>query len=213
MEDQSNILIVDLESTCDQDGSILRHEVEIIEIGAVIGILTSADFVVLDDFQVYVKPVINPNLTAFCKELTGIKQSGVDSGVTLNQAFDELRVWVDGYSLQGWASWGKFDLTQVSMEAQAKELPNPLAEFQHFNLKQLFARQHKHRVGLARAVTMMGLEFEGSHHSGLDDARNIGRVLKADPLLREIVIKRCLSTSLEKVDDADQKLESGSQSI
>ena len=157
MEDQSNILIIDLEATCDKDGLIPRHDIEIIEIGAVIGAISSTDFVALDDLQIYVKPMINPGLTTFCTELTGIQQTDVDNGVALHEAFETLGTWLDSYDIRSWGSWGKFDLTQISMEAEAKETLNPLAELQHFNLKQLFARRHKHRVGLSRAVSIDGI--------------------------------------------------------
>ena len=34
------------------------------------------------------------------------------------------------------------------------------------------------RFGLAEAVRRLGMEFEGSHHRGIDDARNIARVVR-----------------------------------
>lgn len=35
-----------------------------------------------------------------------------------------------------------------------------------------------------------GLSFQGRHHSGLDDTRNIGRLIDHDDLLREAVMNR-----------------------
>lgn len=187
---QNAFVIIDLESTCDPDGQIPRHEIEIIEIGAVVGVISPTGFKASGVFQEYVRPQINPKLTPLCTELTGIEQSTVDSSSTLQEALVALKAWLDCYNILGWGSWGKFDFTQISMETDAKDLTNPFTQIKHLNLKQLFARCHKHRVGLARAVSMTGLEFEGSHHSGLDDSRNIARILEADPLLREAIIKR-----------------------
>ena len=34
-------------------------------------------------FQTYVKPVLDPQLTPFCTELTGITQEQVDGGVSI----------------------------------------------------------------------------------------------------------------------------------
>ena len=36
----------------------------------------------VDEFQSYVKPVVNPTLTPFCTQLTGIEQSWVDGPVS-----------------------------------------------------------------------------------------------------------------------------------
>ena len=38
---------------------------------------------VVDIFQTYVKPTIDPELTEFCTELTGITQEQVDGGKTI----------------------------------------------------------------------------------------------------------------------------------
>src|SRR5436309_3093556 len=69
-------LIVDVEATCSNDGAVPRHEMEIIEIGAVMQ--NSRTFEIGSDFQTFVRPVRNTRLTAFCTELTGITQREVE---------------------------------------------------------------------------------------------------------------------------------------
>lgn len=76
------------------------------------------------------------------------------------------------------------------MECRLKNLNNPLAHLQHFNVKQLFARKFGHKVGLGRALNMKGLTFEGRAHSGIDDAKNIARLLAHETLLREAILQR-----------------------
>ena len=50
--------------------------------------------------------------------------------------------------------------------------------FEHVNLKRRFAKSRKIKeVGMARALQMVGLPLDGSHHRGLDDARNIAKLL------------------------------------
>jgi myo-inositol-1(or 4)-monophosphatase len=45
------------------------------------------------------------------------------------------------------------------------------------NLKRRFAKARKIKeVGMARALQMVGLPLDGSHHRGLDDARNIAEL-------------------------------------
>ncbi|MES8989501.1 exonuclease, partial [Cutibacterium acnes] len=57
-------LVVDLEATCADDGSIAPEDMEIIEIGA--GWATESG-VVLERFQHLVRPLVRPILTPFCK--------------------------------------------------------------------------------------------------------------------------------------------------
>ncbi|MGC7960634.1 exonuclease domain-containing protein, partial [Salmonella enterica] len=70
----ARILVVDLEATCSDDGSIAPEEMEIIEIGAC---WTTEGGVVLERFQHLVKPMVRPTLTPFCKQLIGITQEEV----------------------------------------------------------------------------------------------------------------------------------------
>jgi len=70
------LLVVDLEATCSDDGSVPKHEMEIIEIGAVL--VESAGLRPVAEFQSFVRPGLHPRLTPFCTELTTIRQSDVD---------------------------------------------------------------------------------------------------------------------------------------
>ena len=65
-------LIVDFEATCTNRNEFPRDEMEIIEIGALL--LDSEQFEIHSEFQSFIKPVRNPLLTGFCKELTTIRQ-------------------------------------------------------------------------------------------------------------------------------------------
>lgn len=182
------VAIIDLECTCDSDSDFGPHE--IIEIGAVIGTLSQERFDVIAELQIYVKPVINPTLTNFCTELTNITQSTVDAAETLNSALPLLADWLQTNNVTAWASWGKFDSNQFARECELKSLKNPMADIQHLNLKQLFARKFGHRVGLERALSLRGLTFTGRLHSGIDDAKNIARLFSQETLLREAALKR-----------------------
>jgi len=66
-------LILDLEATCCDKGTISRHEMEIIEIGAVI--VEAQTLATADEFQSFIKPVRHPVLTQFCRSLTSITKS------------------------------------------------------------------------------------------------------------------------------------------
>ncbi|RZK79943.1 MAG: hypothetical protein EOO92_08450, partial [Pedobacter sp.] len=71
-------------------------------IGGVIGMLSQESFKVISELQIYVKPVINPTLTNFCTELTGITQSTVDSAIILNDALPALESWLQTNNIAGW---------------------------------------------------------------------------------------------------------------
>ena len=184
----ASVAIIDLECTCDDDQNFGPHE--IIEIGAVIGTLSQESFKVTSELQIYVKPVINPVLTKFCTELTGITQSTADAAITLENALVALESWLQTINVVAWASWGKFDANQFSRECDLKALSNPMVGIQHLNIKQLFARKFGHRVGLERALKLRGLTFAGCPHSGIDDARNLAALLTQEVSLREAILKR-----------------------
>lgn len=190
MDNPLKALLIDLECTCNDDPTLASDEMEIIEIGAVIVLLGVGTFEVLDDRQIYVKPQWHATLSNFCTDLTGIQQQEVDQSPPLKDALELLKNWISKHSITIWGSWGKFDQRHFSTETRIKELQNPLEPLQHINIKQLFARKRGHRVGLARAIQLSGLEFIGRHHSGIDDARNIAQILESDQLLREAVLSR-----------------------
>jgi len=66
-------LVLDLEATCCDKGSIAKNHMEIIEIGAVM--VEPATLTIVDEFQSFVKPIRHPILTEFCKSLTSIAQT------------------------------------------------------------------------------------------------------------------------------------------
>jgi inhibitor of KinA sporulation pathway (predicted exonuclease) len=187
------IALIDLECTCDNDKIFGPHE--IIEVGAVIGMLSQELLNVISELQIYVKPTINPVLTIFCTELTGITQSTVNAAKLLEEELPTLSNWLQANDVAAWISWGKFDASQFARECDLKGLKNPMADIQHLNAKQLFARKFGHRVGLQRALDLRGLTFAGRLHSGIDDALNVAKLVAAEPQLREALLKRITTAS------------------
>jgi len=185
-----NIALIDLECTCNNDDTFGPHE--IIEIGAILGKISLQSFEVIGELQIYVKPTINPTLTNFCTDLTGITQDTVDAAATLDNALPVFQSWLQKDNVKAWGSWGKFDANQFERECSPKGFKNPFGEVQHLNIKQLFARRFGHRVGITRALDLRGLQFEGRLHSGLNDTRNIVRLVGAEPSMREALLTRII---------------------
>ena len=181
-----SFLLIDFECTCDKP-MFAREDMEIIEIGAVIGLLDHTAFRLLDKRSFYVQPQIYPQLTAFCTELTGISQQQTDAAPPLADVLLRFSQWLEPYRPVAWGSWGKFDATQLALECEQKAIASPLAGMPHLNIRQLFARQHGQRPDLNTALQLTGLTFAGHPHCGADDAFNTGRILHQDQSLRDAV--------------------------
>jgi len=161
-------LVIDLEGTCCDDGSLPPPERETIEIGAVVAD-QSGD--VLREYGVLVRPVRHPILTKFCTELTGITQADVDGARTFPEVWTSLLQWVG--DRRSFCSWGDYDLDQFRRDCSFHGLP--LWFSGHCNLAKAFGK----RVGNRKAARLLGVETKGTRHRGLDDAKNISAVMAA----------------------------------
>lgn len=166
-------LVVDLEATCDER-HFPRDQMETIEVGAV---LVDPDTLEpMDEFVTFVKPVVRPWLTAFCTQLTSITQADVDAAPVFSQAMQDWAAWLPGPAVFG--SWGAYDKLQLLQDARRHGVDLPVDTERHLNLKAEFAKATgMRRCGMARALERAGLPLVGTHHRGIDDARNIARLL------------------------------------
>lgn len=156
--------------------SLPRDEMETIEIGAVF--VDAADFRVTGEFQTFIRPVRHPILTPFCTELTSITQEIVDGAPGFAHAFHEFeKSIVSPRDATRFCSWGLFDKTQFERDCYYHSVPYTLPT--HINLKDVFsATQGKRRAyAMAEALKICGIELAGTHHRGIDDARNIVKML------------------------------------
>ncbi len=174
--DHDYYLIVDLEATCTNDGSFPSEEMEIIEIGAVRQHALTLEME--DAFQTFVRPVRHPQLTEFCRQLTSISQHDVDAAPLFPQALQTFRDWFSGYDIC-FASWGAYDRKQFLQDCEYHGVEYPFPP-EHLNVKAAFSelRNTRHRYGLGQAMKKLGLRFDGTPHRGIDDARNIARLVR-----------------------------------
>ncbi|MDJ0676263.1 MAG: 3'-5' exonuclease [Calothrix sp. MO_167.B42] len=170
-------LIIDLEATCSKDGSVPRHQMEIIEIGAVM--LNRSTWNIDSEFQQFIKPIIHPQLTDFCTELTTIKQQDVDTAPTFPQVITRFQEWMVSFPNYIFCSWGNYDKTQFIQDCKLHQVPYPFAD-EHRNIKQEFSEYLgvSRKFGMAQALQHLGMELQGIHHRGIDDARNIAAIFK-----------------------------------
>ena len=169
-------LVLDLEATCCNQGTIKRHEMEIIEIGAVM--VEAQSLTILDKFQTFIRPVRYSILTKFCKSLTSITQAQVEQTPGYVEAILLLKQWLSNYPNAVFGSWGDYDLNQFKQDSKFHNVPFPIA-YPHVNLKRQFSVSLglPKRYGMAEALQLAGIELEGTHHRGIDDARNITKLL------------------------------------
>jgi inhibitor of KinA sporulation pathway (predicted exonuclease) len=168
-------LVVDLEATCDDLGTIPRAETEIIEIGAVL--CDAATLAPVGEWQSFVRPLRHPRLTPFCTQLTSITQAQVDGAPRFPVVIASLAAWVKGKDLL-FCSWGDYDRNQLDRDARRHGVALPLGR-RHLNLKQAFRDRSgdDKKLGVGQALGRVGLRFAGTAHRGIDDARNIARLL------------------------------------
>lgn len=174
---QKYYLIVDLEATCNDDNSIPREKMEIIEIGAVI--LNSRNLKVESEYQSFVKPILHPILTDFCKSLTSISQEDVDTASFFPEVLKDFQSWFHPFRNYIFCSWGNYDKKQIQQDCLLHNVDYPFTD-EHLNIKKAFsvAINSKKRFGMAQALNHLGIKLEGVHHRGIDDAKNIARIVQ-----------------------------------
>jgi 3'-5' exoribonuclease 1 len=156
-----NFIIFDLEATCWQGRPPSKVQ-EIIEIGAV---MVDGYGDEISRFNRFVRPILNTNLSAFCQELTSIRQQDVDRANTFAD---------EDYLL---CSWGSFDKKMLIQDSLLHKMETEWAE-PHINLKQQYTDLKRLRkpCGLKAAVEREGFDFTGAHHRGIDDAVNLAKI-------------------------------------
>lgn len=192
---------IDIECTCDSPVQI--YPMEVIELACVkLDISSHPDtkaaqkrspFNESQIFHSYVRPVINPELTLFCQDLTGIMQSTVESAEPLDKVLPELIAWMreqglidDNYGKKknfAFASCGNFDLQMLSPIIKDclfnGNLEIPIYFTEWINVKKTFLN-HKREwpKNLYHMMDLLNEAPEGRLHSARDDSKNLARVVE-----------------------------------
>ncbi|CAM1340009.1 exonuclease domain-containing protein [Tenacibaculum amylolyticum] len=117
-------------------------------------------------------------VSPFCTELTTITQEQLNTeGISFEEACTKLR---EEYNAKeyAWASYGAYDLKMIKNQCKIRGVEYPLSQ-EHINVKELFSKVKgiSKRVGMKGALHMLNIPLEGTHHRGVDDAKNIAKVL------------------------------------
>lgn len=169
-------LVVDLETTCwyDSERETLRYrQPEIIEIGSVITVNPWLSW------RSYARPLVNTQLSRFCRDLTGTTQDNIDEARELPSVLIDWVKWMEPFAPLLFASWGDFDYNVIRREWVAHNLPGPMPFSIHVNLKRHFAQLYElEECGLHDACERLGLKFQGAQHEALNDAKMAAEVLR-----------------------------------
>lgn len=168
-----NYIILDLEATCWDQWE--KKDNETIEIGA---LWINEQQEIISEFQRFIKPIRYPILSDFCKELTSIRQKDVDEADHFYKVIEEFKNWfnwdTEDYML---CSWGFYDRKQFESDCDLHQLDKKWIK-KHISLKHQYRdiKPLRRAVGMKKALKSEGFELEGTHHRGIDDARNIAKI-------------------------------------
>ncbi len=179
------LCVLDFEATCWNDDSVSKEQMEIIEFPSVLYKINEVNSTqtFVSEFAKYVKPTLNPKLSAFCTELTGIQQSTVDLAETIDKVYSQHIQWLTSNVPVGselvFATCGKWDLlTQLPREIKNKKLKKSSFYSKVIDVKTEFEYFYKTKAGgMTGMLDKLGMKLEGRHHSGIDDTRNIAKII------------------------------------
>lgn len=176
------ICVVDFEATCEESNPT-DYNHEIIEFPMVL--IDTRSLEIVDSFQEYVKPEVNPQLSDFCVKLTGITQKLVDEAGTFHAVLKRAVSWLQEkelgtkykYMFLTDGSWdmGKFLYTQCKLSG----IRYPQFARKWINIRKSYGNFYKVARNQTKLICMLenlGMQYEGRPHCGLDDSRNIARI-------------------------------------
>ncbi|XP_063065911.1 3'-5' exoribonuclease 1 [Engraulis encrasicolus] len=176
------ICVVDFEATCEESNP-QDFEHEIIEFPIVL--IDTHKMEIVDSFQAYVQPQLNPRLSDFCIQLTGITQKMVDDADPFPTVIRRVVNWMQErelgtkhrYTLLTDGSWDMSKFLNIQCRLSGLRYP-PFAR-KWINIRKSYGNFYKvPRVNtkLSSMLEKLGLQYEGRPHCGLDDSRNIARI-------------------------------------
>ncbi|VDK44983.1 unnamed protein product [Anisakis simplex] len=159
-------VVMDFECTCEDE--VYEYEHEIIEFPAVLVDVRNRR--VVDTFRSHVRPTLNPILSEFCTKLTGITQEMVDNALPFTDVLVSFRMWMQSHRLG----------QENARYAFVTDGPWDIAKFFQMQCLQVgfdcycFDLLIQFICGM---LSTLGMTFEGREHCGLDDSKNIARIV------------------------------------
>lgn len=181
---ERHFIIYDLEATCWRSRAPKR--VEVIEIGAV---KVHESLAIIDEFCLFVRPTLHPEISSFCTKLTSITQSDIDDAPSFDEAIEAFEDWMSPKENHAvLMSWGEFDKRQLLSDGELHGIDLPWLRY-HACLQHHYSKWKgsKNQIGLKTALELEGLNYTGTQHRAIEDARNMARLFQVIAQPMEIV--------------------------
>jgi inhibitor of KinA sporulation pathway (predicted exonuclease) len=173
----NKLLIIDLEATCwnDRPKEYSFQNSEIIEVGATLIDMVKRE--IIESRSYLVKPE-NTKISEFCTTLTSITEEMVNDSNYLKLVIEQINKDFKIKNLT-WGSWGFYDFNQLRKECLRKSISNPFGERNFINLKKMVALNNSwsKEKGIENALKSLSMVFEGTPHRGIDDTKNIAKII------------------------------------
>lgn len=192
------VVILDFEATCEADRA-KQVDQEIIEFPALL--LNVRDGRIEDEFRRFVRPVRQPELSKFCQQLTGISQADVDGAEPFPTVMHEFIEWLTTHGLDPdhvsgpryiCLTHGDWDLSEMLPREMTQHNLCGKVGFdaaclrRWINLNPLFDAAFcvtpgclpRTSSGVESMLAHLGMRYVGRLHCGIDDARNIARIVQ-----------------------------------
>ncbi|GFR04435.1 ERI1 exoribonuclease 3 [Trichonephila clavata] len=186
-------LVLDIEATCDSPNNV--EPPEIIEFPVLK--INAQTFETESIFHSYVRPVINPELTNFCIELTGIIQGMVNDEPEFKEVYQNFLQWLEKEHILkpgvkfAFVTCSDPDLNYFfPLQCRVSGIEVPACMKEWICVKRSFTDIHPYTWpdNISKMLEYCELKSEGDLHSGIDDAKNIARIIK-DLAERGVVFK------------------------
>ncbi len=178
-------ILIDLEATCWERNEKNKHPYsEIIEICA---IAINASFEIIDEFSELIKPKVEPELSEYCIELTGITQQNIDSARSFEEVIKSFDDWLFKLEKKDnpikMIAWGNYDQILLRKNLLMSNATGEVRKYykRFINLQARFEKLKHISDGnckLTKAMSIIGQSFEGKEHRGMADAKNMLKVYK-----------------------------------
>lgn len=187
----------------------LEGKVEILEFPVVMIDAKTLDFV--DSFHRFVRPTemseqrINEYIEGKYGKL-GVDRVWHDTAIPFKEVLQQFEIWIAHHHLwkeelggslnrAAFVTCGNWDLkTKVPQQCRVSSIKTPTYFMEWINLKDVYLNFYKRRAtGMITMMKELMIPLVGSHHLGIDDAKNIARVLQrmlADGALLQITARR-----------------------
>ncbi|XP_022080568.1 3'-5' exoribonuclease 1-like [Acanthaster planci] len=174
------LCVIDFEATCEEPTPI-DYIQEIIEYPIVL--VNTKTMKIEDSFNSFIKPLLHPTLSKFCKELTSITQVEVDQADTFPLVLNGVHRWMKSKALGTEHSFiivtdGPWDMNMyLNVQCKLSQVPYPAYARQWINLCKTFSNFYKtKRMCLRNMLGALEMGFDGRPHRGIDDAINIANI-------------------------------------